>query len=190
MKHAKFYLTSALLTLATVAGASEVHQDKRTPFGMYLNSVDAYHSLENDPAILFIDVRTHAEAAFIGQPNGVDATIPIALSPTFELWDRNRKTVNLSINRNFVSEMDNLLEGNGLMKRDRLILISRNGIRSATAARILFKAGYSNVYSVIDGFEGGMLQYGPNTGQRLVNGWKNNALPWSYNVNLADTISE
>jgi rhodanese-related sulfurtransferase len=61
-------------------------------------------------------------------------------------------------------------------------LICRSGDRSAAAANLLAEAGLKNVYSVVDGFEGDLATQGPKAGQRVVNGWKNAGLPWSYNL--------
>jgi len=38
------------------------------------------------------------------------------------------------------------------------------------------------VYTVVDGFEGDVAKEGPNAGKRVVNGWKNAGLPWSYRL--------
>jgi len=38
------------------------------------------------------------------------------------------------------------------------------------------------VYSVVDGVEGDLAKDGPKAGQRVVNGWKNAGLPWSYTL--------
>lgn len=43
-------------------------------------------------------------------------------------------------------------------------------------------AGYPNVYTVTDGFEGDKIKQGPRKGERVVNGWKNSGLPWSYKL--------
>ena len=56
----------------------------------------------------------------------------------------------------------------------------RSGSRSAKAANLLYQAGYKNVYSVIEGFEGDKSKIAETKGQRVVNGWKNAGLPWTY----------
>ena len=48
----------------------------------------------------------------------------------------------------------------------------------AKAANLSAQLGYSQVYSVLDGFEGDLSP----DGQRTVNGWKNAGLPWSYKL--------
>lgn len=40
----------------------------------------------------------------------------------------------------------------------------------------------SEVYSVTDGFEGDKAKAGPRKGERVVNGWKNAGLPWTYTL--------
>ena len=74
------------------------------------------------------------------------------------------------------------LKAKGLTKADRVILICRSGDRSARAADLLANAGYTQVYSITDGFEGDAAKDGPQAGQRIVNGWKNAGLPWTYKL--------
>ena len=58
----------------------------------------------------------------------------------------------------------------------------RSGKRSAKAADMLADAGYTKVYSVVDGYEGDKAKDGPDKGKRTVNGWKNSGLPWTYSL--------
>jgi rhodanese-related sulfurtransferase len=64
----------------------------------------------------------------------------------------------------------------------KIVLICRSGNRSAKAADLLSKAGFIQAYSVVDGYEGDIANEGNDKGQRVVNGWKNNGLPWSYQL--------
>ena len=66
-----------------------------------------------------------------------------------------------------------------------VLLICRSGDRSARAANLLSQLGYAAVYTVVDGFEGDAIASGDKQGQRLINGWKNAGLPWSYNLGKA-----
>ena len=46
----------------------------------------------------------------------------------------------------------------------------------------LAQAGFTNVYNVIDGFEGDKVD-DPTSyydGKRMKNGWKNSGAPWTY----------
>ena len=67
-------------------------------------------------------------------------------------------------------------------KDDTIVLICRSGKRSAKAASLMAKAGYTNVYHLVDGYEGDKANEGPSKGQRVVNGWKSAGLPWSYKL--------
>jgi rhodanese-related sulfurtransferase len=68
-------------------------------------------------------------------------------------------------------------------KKDaRIILSCRSGDRSARAADLMAKSGYTNVWSAIEGFEGDKAKDGPSKGKRTVNGWKNANLPWTYDL--------
>ena len=67
----------------------------------------------------------------------------------------------------------------GLGKGDVVILICRSGDRSSRAInQQLADSGYTQVYSVVDGFEGDLSK----DGRRSVNGWKNAGLPWAYRM--------
>ena len=70
----------------------------------------------------------------------------------------------------------------GLSKNDTVILMCRSGDRSSKATNLLAELGYTKVYTVIDGFEGDVAKDGPQAGQRVVNGWKNAGLPWTYKL--------
>ena len=67
---------------------------------------------------------------------------------------------------------------------DTILVMCRSGGRSAAAVNILAKAGYKQVYNIVDGFEGDDLNTpgSHNNGRRLVNGWKNAGLPWTYTL--------
>ncbi len=49
---------------------------------------------------------------------------------------------------------------------------------------MLWGKGYTQVYVVTDGFEGGKIKSGERKNWRLKNGWKNAGLPWSYKLNM------
>jgi rhodanese-related sulfurtransferase len=82
-----------------------------------------------------------------------------------------------------------MVQSRGLTKSDTLILICRSGKRSAGAANLLADLGYTRVFTIVDGYEGDKAKSGPMVGQRVVNGWKNNGLPWSYKLDKAKIYS-
>jgi rhodanese-related sulfurtransferase len=158
---------------------------KTTPQQLYLTAQEAHRMLsEASEETLFIDIRTRSEVTFVGMPGQVDFNIPFMFEDDWKAWDDEKATYKLAYNPDFISRIRKAIElkGDAKGKETRIILMCRSGKRSAQAARILHIAGYRNVYTVIDGFEGDKLRSGERAGQRLVNGWKNSDLPWSYRL--------
>ncbi len=178
-----------LIVLLVASGAAHafdaaaVPEIKRTKLGMYLSSVEAAKFVDQSPAkTLFLDIRTPAEVAFVGMPAQADANVPYMREPDFPMWDNAKATLKLEPNPDFIPEVRRRLAAKRLGLADTVVLICRSGDRSAAAANLLAEAGFKNVYSVVDGFEGDLAKDGPKAGQRAVNGWKNAGLPWSYKL--------
>jgi rhodanese-related sulfurtransferase len=173
-------------TAAHAFDAASVPAPKRTKLGQYLSSQEAAKFMDqNASKALFLDVRTTAEVAFLGMPVQADANVPYMKEPEFPVWDSVKGTLKLESNPDFIPEVRRRLTAKGLGPNDAVVLICRSGDRSAAAANLLTEAGFKNVYSVVDGYEGDLAAEGPKTGQRVVNGWKNAGLPWSYKLDKA-----
>jgi rhodanese-related sulfurtransferase len=173
-------------TAAHAFDAASVPAPKRTKLGQYLSSQEAAKFMDQNAAkALFLDVRTTAEVAFVGMPVQADANVPYMKEPEFPVWDSVKGTFKLEPNPDFIPEVRRRLTAKGLGPNDAVVLICRSGDRSASAANLLAEAGFKNVYSVVDGFEGDLAPEGPKVGQRVVNGWKNAGLPWSYKLDKA-----
>jgi len=179
----------ALLMVSTGAhafDAASVPTPKRTKLGQYLSSQEAAKLMDqNASKILFLDVRTPSEVNFLGMPTQVDANVPYMREPDFPVWDSAKATFKLEPNPDFITEVRRRLAAKHLAPTDAVVLICRSGDRSAAAANLLTEAGFKNVYSVVDGYEGDLAADGPNAGRRAVNGWKNAGLPWSYKLDKA-----
>ena len=159
---------------------------KTTQLRLYLTAIEAYDLIKKDHKnTLFIDVRTQAELTFVGAPMMIDANIPYEVIEDWNQWDDKGKTFKMSVNPDFVRAFEKRLLDKGLNKQSTVILMCRSGYRSASAADLLAKIGYKNVYNLIDGFEGDIASSGPKKGQRVVNGWKNSDLPWSTQLDKA-----
>lgn len=174
----------ALLAVALPALAGEwdsVPEKKATTLKLYMHPKDALARVSGPEAAktLFIDVRTPQEAMFVGMASPVEANIPYMVMPELPEWDAKKNAYKLVPNTGFLAAVTAKLEAKGLTKNDMVILICRSGDRSANAANLLAKAGFTQVYSVFEGFEGDMSK----DGRRIVNGWKNDGLPWSYDLN-------
>lgn len=155
------WFVAALLGLYVPAvfavNATDLPEVKRTQLGLYLDSSEAYEMAQKEK-LLFIDVRTRAEVNFLGMPTVADP------------------------NSDFVSEVQKRAAEKGIGKNDKIVVMCRSGDRSSKAVDLLAKVGYTKVYSVVDGYEGDMAKDGPNAGQRVVNGWRNSKLPWTYKL--------
>jgi rhodanese-related sulfurtransferase len=88
-------------------------------------------------------------------------------------------------NPGFATKVARRLDQKGLAKHDAIILICRSGLRSAKAAKFLADLGYTQVFSVPEGYEGDKAESGPQKWQRVVAGWKNAGLPWPYKLDKA-----
>lgn len=177
-------ITLAISSLSVLADVdvSKLPKKKQTPQGLYMTAKDAYDDkMKNPLGSLFIDVRTRAEVEFVGMTDMVDANIPYMVHDS-EGWNDKKKHFNSEPNSNFSIAVEDVVKSKGFDKNSKIIVMCRSGSRSAKAANLLSQLGYKNVYSVVDGFEGDKAKSGVRKGHRVVNGWKNAGLPWSYKL--------
>ncbi len=163
--------------------AAQVPQQKQTKPGLYLNAREAYALKQQlGEKALFVDLRTRSEIIYLGMPTLVDAQVPLLEYPPNAPWDEKLGRFKIEFNLDFENEIARRMTAHHLNKNDTLILMCRSGDRSAPAVNLLTEQGYTKVYSVVDGFEGDLAKEGPQTGQRVINGWKNSGLPWTYKL--------
>jgi rhodanese-related sulfurtransferase len=127
------------------------------PFAGSIMPADAWKLVQDGLAIL-VDVRTAEERKFVGH-------VPVALHVA---W-----MTGTSMNRNprFVKELEVKVKDKAAV----LLLLCRSGKRSSAAAEAMSKAGYTNVFNVLEGFEGDLN----DAGQRgQLGGWRLYSLPW------------
>lgn len=117
----------------------------------------AHDLLQNDPAAIYIDVRTPREFAG-GHPQGA-VNIPVAFP------DPARGMV---MNADFVK----VVEGN-FPKDKKIIVGCQAGPRSNAAAGLLHQAGYQDLSNMVGGF-GGMRD---PMGKVIAPGWSSLELP-------------
>ena len=158
-----------------------VPEGKQTKSGLYVTASEAVDMLA-DSNVLLIDVRTRAEVAFVGLPERADKHIPYMEMPMLAEYDSKSGTYELEINPDFPTEFQAFVASRGGDKDTSVILMCRSGNRSAKAADLLADMGYTQVYSMIDGFEGDKMKEGAEAGHRVVNGWRNTGLDWSYKI--------
>ena len=162
---------------------SDLSKKKQTRLcDLYMTAEDAYkHTMENMDKTLFVDIRTPSELNYLGAVSVMDAHVPLVFMDT-AAWNDKKHRYKRAKNQNFVNGIDAALKTKGLDKNDTVILMCRSGSRSAKAANMLAEAGYTRVYNVVDGYEGDKAKSGPDKGKRVVNGWKNSGLPWTYTL--------
>lgn len=182
---------AAILVLAMAAAAAIAAPEpddlrKQTSWGLYLTSKEAYDmkQAQGDDA-LFVDVREPVEIMFTGFTDVVDTNVPfMPVDPS--AWHPEKPVLKMERNPDFAAGILAALEARGLDCSAPVILMCRSGgTRGAPSANALEGLGLEQVYVVVDGFEGSARKEDPNAPWRLVNGWKNADLPWSYDLNPA-----
>jgi rhodanese-related sulfurtransferase len=173
---------SALLTslspLRGAAGAeSNVPEAKRTELGLYMTAKEAYAKWQADPQnVKIVDVRTPEEYIYVGHP-AMAWNIPLKFIEY--KWNEQAEKPVMTTNADFVAQVKRIAQTG-----DTLLVTCRSGQRSAPAVNLLVEAGFTRVYTVVDGFEGDKVKDPENVfkGQRMKNGWRNAGLPWTYDL--------
>ncbi len=119
----------------------------------------AWELLQAQPEARLIDVRMEIESLYVGRPPGAINV------PWYEYPDL---TPNPDV---FVKAV--VQEAVGLDKP--VVLICRSGVRTLDAGVALEAAGFTDVYNVLHGFEGGLND---SFHRSVVNGWRCDGLPW------------
>lgn len=182
-------LTIAMLSFACVAPAQAADAPKdpsrQTTWGLYVDSREAYtmKTSEKGQEMLLVDVRDPIEIMFTGFADVVDINIPF-MSSNRQKWNDQKSVFAMELNPAFETSIAQALSVRKLSKDSPIILMCRSGgERGAPSAKLLEGKGYTQVYVVTDGFEGDTVKDGEKKNWRLVNGWKNSGLPWSYKLN-------
>ena len=125
---------------------------------------ETWDMLERDPDAVLIDVRTNAEWAYVGLPD---------LSSLGKSVQRVSWVLfpDMTKNPSFIDEIS-ICQPN---KAAPMIFLCRSGVRSIAAAEAATRAGYSNSYNVLDGFEGSPDGHGH---RGKIGGWKAAGLNW------------
>ena len=156
----------------------ELPKAKQTSLGLYLTAREAYDKWQADPeTITVLDVRTTEEYLFIGHAP-MAWNVPL-MSQTYE-WAADKQRFKMQPNTDFVAQVTEFAK-----PTDTILVMCRSGGRSAMAVNLLAEAGFTNVYNITDGMEGDEVKDPASVfqGQRLVNGWKNSGVPWTYDIN-------
>jgi rhodanese-related sulfurtransferase len=112
-------------------------------------SIEAYDMLNTVPDTYLIDVRTRAEYQFVGHPFKAYLFPYMFMTDKFVKEDDKYSYQLGPKNKTFVQEISKVFK-----KTDNLLIMSRDGTRSALAAKDLKGADFEKIFDVIDGFEG------------------------------------
>lgn len=118
---------------------------------------DAYATLQQDPAAVYLDVRTAGEFE-AGHPAGARNVAVVVFDPA---------TRRPAANPEFVAAVERLVP-----RTAKLLVGCQAGGRSQRACEILAAVGFTDVTNVQGGFGGGQDELG-----RVVPGWADCGLP-------------
>jgi len=159
-----------------------------------IKSIEAFDMLNTLPDSYLIDVRTQAEYQFVGHPRKA-YNFPYMFLTTQFNKDGEKPAYQSTKNKAFLEQI-----GKVFKKTDNLLILDRDGTRSAQAAKELAGAGYKNVFDIEDGFEGPEFPFfeDPNRHKfyrqlakrnnifgfehRRYYGWQAWGLPWTYDM--------
>ena len=170
------FLLAAIATLAAPS-AAQLPKGKRTSLGLYVTAKQAYDMWKADSTnVTILDVRTTEEFLFVGHAP-MAWNIPAFLQ--LYAWDSANKKFPMKLNPDFIAQVTRIAKA-----ADTILVMCRSGGRSAMAVDMLAKAGFTHVYNITDGIEGDEVKdpHSQFAGQRLVNGWKNAGVPWTYDI--------
>jgi len=149
----------------------------RTKLGLYVTPREAYEQWAADSDhVKVLDVRTPEEYAFVGHPE-MAMNIPVVMH-TYE-WEPEKGRVAIEGNPRFIPEVTRWADPG-----DTILIMCRSGGRAALAVNALVDAGYTDVYNILEGMEGERVDDPGSAShrKRMVNGWKNAGLPWTYDL--------
>ena len=149
-----------------------IHPMKQTALGLYVTAKEAFEQWQAAPDnVTIIDVRTPEEYLFVGSPT-MAWRIPVA-KQTY-VWDAEQDNFPLAPLLDFAARVQTVAKPD-----DKIMVMCRSGGRSAMAANMLAKAGFTKVYNIIDGMEGDGNEDSESTPQ---GGWKNSGCPWTKKI--------
>jgi rhodanese-related sulfurtransferase len=149
--------TSELVLPQALEAAREAAQQTGLPYAGGVPPQTAWQLFSSGEALL-VDVRSGEERKFVGH---VPQSLHVA-------WATGTA---LTRNPRFVRELEAKVGG----KEAVVLLLCRSGKRSALAAEAAAKAGFTQVYNVLEGFEG---EIDARQHRGVADGWRFHGLPW------------
>jgi len=118
---------------------------------------EAHEVLQSTPGAQLVDVRTRAELDWVG-------VVPDAVSIEWSTYP------GMTLNQNFIAQLEQQVD-----KASLVIFLCRSGARSHHASIVATKAGFSNCYNMLEGFEG---DTNADNQRNVLGGWRAENLPW------------
>ena len=126
---------------------SHLPEGKTTSLGLYVVAQEAYDMCKSEPEqVKILDVRTPEEYVFVGHPD-MAVNIPL-MFPKYE-WHGDRRRYSVELYADFLPVVQEMFAPD-----DTILVMCRSGGRAAMAINMLAKAGFQNVYNIVDGMEG------------------------------------
>lgn len=168
---------------APVFAADEPSKETaKTTLGLYVTAKEAWQMMQDDSQALLVDVRDPVEAKFTGFSTETDIHVPWMIAD-YGTWSTKHSSWGMTPNPDFDQQLMARLNELGATHDTAIIVMCRSGsTRSAPVVDMLAEKGFTNAWTVVDGFEGATLKEGDSKGVRAVNGWRNSGLPWSYKI--------
>ncbi len=142
-----------------LARAQQRAQELGLSYEGALTPQEAWQVLELAPAAKLVDVRSRAELNLVGR-------IPQATHIEWAYYP------DWSPNPDFIAQLKMQVDTESLV-----MFLCRTGARSNKAANAAHAAGYTEVYNVLEGFEGDTDHVKEQRGG--INGWQAAGLPWT-----------
>jgi rhodanese-related sulfurtransferase len=140
-----------------LSAAAERGQEKNLSYQGEVYPQEAYTLLQKAPGARLVDVRTRAEFEYVGR-------IPGSVEIEWQTYPGGHP------NKTFLAELKAQVD------RESLVLfICRSGQRSHAAAQAAASAGFTQVYNVLEGFQG---DKDTERHRDTVGGWRAAGLPW------------
>jgi rhodanese-related sulfurtransferase len=150
---------------------------KKTTLQKYIIAVDAYESWKATPEkVKILDVRTPEEYFFVGHAP-MARNIPLLFWTG--KWNQEGKKYDLKRNPDFEEQVKKYYK-----PTDTVMVMCRTGERAAEAVNAMAKLGFTDVYNIVDSFDGDLIT-DPDSyyiGKRMKNGWRNSGSPWTYDI--------
>lgn len=147
-----------------------------------MTASEAYELMQENAQAVLIDVRDPVEVKFTGFTKPTNIHVPWFVADR-DNFVEEAGTWPMIRNTDFEAQVRAELGALDVAEDDPIIVMCRSGsTRIAPSADVIAEMGFSEVYSVTDGFEGSKLEKGDSRGMRAVNDWRNSGLPWSYEI--------